>query len=75
MDIIWPWAAREAAEAHKADISHLLALNTRLEAELKEANVRVTVAKSDVNKLIAALSQAHFRDPKTGRIGKRGQRL
>jgi hypothetical protein len=75
MNIIWPWAAREAVEAYKAEADHLWAMNARLEADLREANVRITVAKSDVNKLIAALSQAHFRDPKTGRIGKRGQRL
>jgi cysteine sulfinate desulfinase/cysteine desulfurase-like protein len=74
MNIIWPWAAREAVEAYKAEADHLWAMNARLEADLREANVRITVAKSDVSRLTAALSQAHFRDPKTGRIGKRGKR-
>lgn len=67
MSIIWPWAARKAVEAHKADIA-------RLERELKEANVRYIVAKSDIKKLIGLMEEAHFRDPKTGRIGKKGYR-
>ena len=67
MSIIWPWAASAAIEKHKAEA-------VRLAQELKEANVRYIVAKSDINKLASLLAEAHFRDPKTGRLGKRGQR-
>jgi cysteine sulfinate desulfinase/cysteine desulfurase-like protein len=74
MSIIWPWAAREAVEAHKADADRLQAMNDRLEEELKEANYRFIVANSNVHKLRGWLAEAHFRDPKTGRLEKKGYR-
>lgn len=45
------------------------------EKEAREARLRAGIAKVDVMKLEAALREAHFRNPKTGRLGRKGERF
>jgi hypothetical protein len=75
MSIIWPWAARKAIEAYKSEADYALAMNARLELKLKEAELRNRIHKTHIERLTDLLNDAHFRNPKTGRIGKKGQRF
>ena len=72
--IIWPWAARKAIEAHKADADRLADMNSKLERMLNEARLRHKIAETHIGILMQHLEKAHFRNPETGRIGKRGVR-
>lgn len=59
---IWPWSRIRKLE------SKLLMAAAR-EAGL---NVDVAVANAEIRHLKRVLSTGHFRNPKTGRIGKKG---
>lgn len=83
-DILWPWGAlREArAEAAAATVqAHTAeARAEQLRADLDAAHRRNRYLGERNNKLSRSLiylryvlMHSHFRDPATGRIGKRGQ--
>ena len=86
MSIIWPWAARRAVEAYKAEADRLHEMNSSLEQKLavekvrsqnviKDMELRGRIMQSQIERLEDQLRTAHFRDPKTGRIGPRGRRF
>ena len=75
MNIIWPWAARKAVDAHKADADRLAAMNSRLEIKLKEVELHQRILRSELERLQDLLQKAHFRNPKTGRLGRKGERF
>ena len=60
---IWPWS----------EISDLKSYNAELNAALQIANAynRVAEARLAANKSL--IKRAHFRNPETGRIGRKGQ--
>jgi hypothetical protein len=67
---IWPWSKIDALEQKVLELE-LQAFNAQIEAELrsnmiKNAELRLTSMRSLVKR-------AHFRNPKTGRIGRKGQ--
>jgi hypothetical protein len=78
-DILNPWSAlREArwlADSQKREIE---ALYVKLgETERKAANsatdgLVIRVLRSKIERLEDTLKKAHFRDPKTGRLGAKG---
>ena len=75
MNIIWPWTARKAVDAHKADADRLHAMNSRLEKKLREVELHQRILRSELERLQALLKNAHFRNPKTGRLGRKGERF
>lgn len=86
MSIIWPWDARRAIEAYKAEADRLREMNSSLEQKLaveqirsqnvvKDLELRGRIMQSQIERLEDLLKAAHFRDPKTGRIGPRGRRF
>jgi hypothetical protein len=75
MNIIWPWAARKAIEAYKLEADRLYAMNSRLELKLKEHALHQRILRTELERLQDLLKQAHFRNPKTGRLGRKGERF
>jgi hypothetical protein len=63
-DLLWPWGAlrtaRETIARRDREIGHLeRTLNRYIVTQLQQSKL---------------LREAHFRNPKTGRIGKKGER-
>lgn len=82
-DIINPWGALRRSRQRYDDLCANTAEAMRVaerkveesEKEAREARLRAGIAKVDVMKLEAALREAHFRNPKTGRLGRKGERF
>ncbi len=78
--MIWnPWKALAAAEKEIARLRNLIAErdeenDTRLR-EISEARLRAKLAEAHVAKLNKDLAEGHFRNPKTGRLGRKGERF
>lgn len=78
--MIWnPWKALRAAEQEITRLRNLVAErdeenDTRLR-ELAEVRLRAKLAEAHVSKLNKELAQGHFRNPKTGRLGRKGERF
>lgn len=64
INTIWPWSRIRELESE-------LRLAAAREAGL---NIDVAAAHAEIRHLNRVLSTGHFRDPKTGRIGKKGVR-
>ena len=83
MSIFNPWgelrqARQELAEARfqrALSANELLSEIARRENERKEFELRSRLLKSEIDRLTELLKKAHFRNPKTGRIGKKGERF
>lgn len=75
MSIFNPWAACKAAAAHKADADRLADMNSKLERLLSEAQLRTKLAETHIDRLSEKLKEAHFRNPETGRIGRKGEQF
>jgi predicted RNase H-like nuclease (RuvC/YqgF family) len=80
-DIINPWGAlREARWLAASQKREIEALYVKLsETERKASNsatdgLVIRVLRSKIERLEDTLKQAHFRDPKTGRLGPKGVR-
>jgi hypothetical protein len=80
-DILNPWGAlREARWTVDRQAREIEALYVKLgDAERKAANsatdeLVIRVLRSKLERLEDTLKQAHFRDPKTGRLGRKGER-
>jgi hypothetical protein len=80
-EIINPWGAlREARWLSASQQREIEALYVKLgEAETKASEAAtnelvIRVLRSKLERLEDTLKQAHFRDPKTGRIGRKGER-
>lgn len=74
-----PWRALRRLNKRYVDLCGELRIAERqikeLDKEAREARLRAAIAKTDITKLEAALKEAHFRNPKTGRIGRKGERF
>jgi hypothetical protein len=80
-EIINPWGAlREARWLSASQQREIEALYVKLgEAETKASEAAtnelvIRVLRSKLERLEDTLKQAHFRDPKTGRFGRKGER-
>lgn len=73
MSIIWPWQAKRAVAEAEERAALLGAEVERLRHLLRDAQARAIIGASDVQKLRRLLDGAHFRNPKTGRLGKKGE--
>lgn len=76
IDIIWPWGAHRRAAR---DRDYWRREAARLENELATANARISenadlalVRALEISRLQRLMKSAHYRDPKTGAIGKKG---
>jgi len=82
-DIINPWSALRRARQRYDDLCANTAIAMRnaerkveeSEKSAREARLRAAIAKTDITRLEAALKEAHFRNPKTGRLGRKGERF
>lgn len=82
-DIINPWGALRRERQRYDDLCANTTAALRnaerkveeSEKEAREARLRAAIAKTDITKLEAALKEAHFRNPKTGRLGRKGERF
>ena len=78
-----PWGAlrqarQELAEAqfkNELGANELLNEIARRDTDRKEFELRSRLLKSEIDRLTDLLKKAHFRNPKTGRIGKKGERF
>lgn len=80
-DILNPWGAlREArwlADSQQREIEALYSKLSAAETKASEAATNelvIRVLRSKIERLDDTLKQAFFRDPKTGRFGRKGQR-
>ena len=75
MSIIWPWTANRVVKAYSTEADRLHEMNSKLEKKLKEAELRSRILKTEIERLEAVLKTGHFRNPKTGRLGRKGDRF
>jgi hypothetical protein len=75
MNIIWPWTANRVVKAYSTEADRLHEMNSKLEKKLKEAELRSRILKTEIQRLEAVLKTGHFRNPKTGRLGRKGDRF
>ncbi len=78
--MIWnPWKAADAAEQEALRLRCIIAerdeVEVNLRQELAEVRLRAKLAEAHVSKLNKELAQGHFRNPKTGRLGRKGERF
>lgn len=67
---IWPWSKIDALEQKVLELE-LQAFNAQIEAELRSNMLKN--AELRLSSMRSLIRRAHFRDPKTGRIGRKGQ--
>ena len=75
MNIIWPWTARRVLEARRLETDYLHEMNSKLELRLREVELRSRIFKTEIERLEDVIKDGHFRNPKTGRIGRKGERF
>lgn len=74
--ILNPWRAlREARETISKLTNDLAVEQIRSQNVAKDLELRGRIMQSQIERLEDLLKAAHFRDPKTGRIGPRGRRF
>ena len=74
--ILNPWRAlREARETISKLTNDLAVEQIRRQNVVKDFELRGRIMQSQIERLEDMLKAAHFRDPKTGRIGPRGRRF
>lgn len=77
--ILNPWKAARQAEQEVARLRNIIAErdeehDARLR-ELSEVRLRAKLAEAHIAKLNKDLAEGHFRNPKTGRLGRKGERF
>lgn len=71
-----PWRAlREARETISKLTTDVALEKVRSQNVVKDMELRGRIMQSQIERLEDQLKTAHFRDPKTGRIGPRGRRF
>jgi len=75
MNIIWPWTARRVLEARRLETDYLHEMNSKLELRLREVELRSRIFKTEIERLEDVIKDGHFRNPKTGRLGRKGERF
>lgn len=69
MDIINPWGALRHAKARIADLEADIA---HLEEEADEDYLIYKNAAQHLERIEKLIAEGHFRNPKTGRLGRKG---
>ena len=77
--ILWPWGRlieleRELAEAAQKTTQAVRALG-RESIKREDAESRATLYRAALEDAVDDLRAAYFRDPSTGRMGRKGQRF
>jgi len=75
MSIIWPWTANRVVKAYSTEADRLHEMNSKLEHKLKQAELHSRILKTEIERLEAVLKTGHFRNPETGRLGRKGDRF
>jgi hypothetical protein len=79
MSIFNPWKAARIAEQEVARLRDILAERDETESNLRrtisELELRFRLADANRKELLITLASAHFRNPKTGRLGRKGERF
>ena len=74
-----PWVALRSAKAKNAELVKFLHEMTGNAKEVlqstQELALRLKLAEAHIDRLNEKLKEAHFRNPKTGRIGRKGERF
>lgn len=78
--MIWnPWKAAREAQQEIARLRNLLAErdeeNNQRHREIAEVRLRVKMAEAALDIQRAELAKGHFRNPATGRLGRKGERF
>ena len=78
--MIWnPWKLLRQCEAEINRLRNVIAARDAIEDDLRrelgEVRLRAKLAEAHVAKLTKDLTQGHFRNPKTGRLGRKGERF
>jgi hypothetical protein len=75
-DTLNPWGALAEARETISKLTNELAVEQiRRQNVVKDMELRQRIIQSQFERLEDLLRTAHFRDPKTGRIGPRGRRF
>jgi len=75
-DTLNPWGALAEARETISKLTNELAVeHIRRQNVVKDMELRQRIIQSQFERLEDLLRMAHFRDPKTGRIGPRGRRF
>lgn len=75
-DTLNPWGALAEARETISKLTNDLAIEQiRRQNVVKDMELRQRIIQSQFERLEDLLRTAHFRDPKTGRIGPRGRRF
>lgn len=83
LDIIFPWSALSKAskqvQEHKALIDNLLE-HRQLDADAlrfaeKENALQIKNLLREIHRLEDIIANGHYRNPKTGRLGRKGERF
>lgn len=75
-DTLNPWGALAEARETISKLTNELAVEQiRRQNVVKDMELRQRIIQSQFERLEDMLRMAHFRDPKTGRIGPRGRRF
>ena len=75
-DTLNPWGALAEARETISKLTNELAVeHIRRQNVVKDMELRQRIIQSQFERLEDLLRTAHFRDPKTGRIGPRGRRF
>lgn len=82
-DIINPWAALKQARKDIADYeSERVAffasqrhLRSKAETDTKAHDLQVKNLRAEIRRLEAVIANGHYRNPQTGRIGRKGERF
>jgi hypothetical protein len=75
-DTLNPWGALAEARETISKLTNELAVEQiRRQNVVKDMKLRQRIIQSQFERLEDLLRTAHFRDPKTGRIGPRGRRF
>lgn len=82
--MIWnPWKTAKQAQQEVIRLRNLLAERDEelvveqhaRQTDQKEFDLRGRILRAEIDRLNDIMSKAHFRNPKTGRIGKKGERF
>jgi hypothetical protein len=75
-DTLNPWGALAEARETISKLTNELAVEQiRRQNVVKDMELRQRIMQSQIERLEDLIKTAHFRDPKTGRIGPRGRRF
>lgn len=83
LDIINPWSALKQARVAVADYESERVLSRkahrdlrgRAEIDAKAHDLQVKNLEAEINRLEQVIAGGHYRNPQTGRLGRKGERF